>query len=112
MSKEKTSFIIGDNDTFEESGEASKLEIDNMVTIIYKMYKKAGTVRFSVATRWITIAEDKDTGLSLYPVAHFNWEEREGRARGEGEVRYLIPNQIEVNRTEVTMQLQVPFREG
>ena len=30
MSKEKTSYIIGDNDTFEESGEAAKLELDNM----------------------------------------------------------------------------------
>ena len=110
MSEEKTAFIIGDNDTFEESGEASKYELDNMVTIIYKMYKKDGTVHFSVATRWVTISEDKDTGLTLYPVAHFNWEEKEGSARGEGEVRYLIPNQIEVNRTEVRRVLTVKYQ--
>jgi hypothetical protein len=107
LSEEKTSFIIGDNDNFEESGEASKLELDNMVTLIYKMYKRKGTVHFSIATRWIDIAEDVDTGLSLYPVAHFNWEEKEGSARGEGEVRYLIPNQIEVNRTEIRRVLTV-----
>ena len=53
LSEEKTAFIIGDNDTFEESGEAAKLEVDNMVTIIYKMYKKEGTVRFSIATSCI-----------------------------------------------------------
>ena len=35
--------IIGDNDTFEESGEAAKQELDNMVTVITKMYKKKGT---------------------------------------------------------------------
>ena len=110
MSEEKTAYIIGDNDTFEESGEASKYELDNMVTIIYKMYKKDGTVHFSVASRWVTIAEDKDTGLTRYPVAHFNWEEREGSARGEGEVRYLIPNQIEVNRTEVRRVLTVKYQ--
>lgn len=99
MSEEKIPFIVGDNDSFEESGEAAKDELDNMVTIVYKMYKKDGTVRFSVASRHADIAEDVDTGLSLYPVAHFVWEEKEGSARGEGEVRYLIPNQIEVNRT-------------
>jgi hypothetical protein len=107
LSEEKTAFIIGDNETFEESGESAKLEVDNMVTIIYKMYKKEGTVRFSIATRWIEIVEDIDTGLSLYPVAHFNWEEKEGSARGEGEVRYLIPNQIEVNRTEMRRVITV-----
>ena len=110
MSEEKTAYIIGDNDTFEESGEAAKLEIDNMVTIIYKMYKKNGKVHFAVASRWVDIAKDVNTGLSLYPVAHFNWEEKEGSARGEGEVRYLIPNQIEVNRTEVRRVLTVKYQ--
>lgn len=107
LSEEKTAFIIGDSDNFEESGEASKLELDNMVTLIYKMYKKGGTVHFAISTRWVTISEDVDTGLSLYPIAHFNWEEKEGSARGEGEVRFLIPNQIEVNRTEVRRVISV-----
>ena len=99
--------IIGDNDTFEESGEASKKEVDNMVTIVYKLYKENGTVHFSIATRLLTIVDDVDLGISLYPIAHFNWEEKEGSARGEGEVRYLIPNQIEVNRTEMRRVLTV-----
>ena len=107
LKKSDEDFIIGDNDTFEESGEASKQEVDDMVTIVYKMYKEAGTVRYSVATRWVNIVEDVDTGLTLYPIAHFNWEEKEGSARGEGEVRYLIPNQIEVNRTEMRRVLTV-----
>ena len=107
MSEAKTDLIIGDNDTFEESGEAAKKELDDMVTIVYKLYKENGTVHFSIATRWVTIAEDVDTGLSLYPIAHFNWEEKEGSARGEGEVRYLIPNQIEVNKTEMRRVLTV-----
>lgn len=110
MSESKIPFIIGDTDTFEESGEAAKLELDNMVTVVYKMYKKDGTVHFSVATRWVTITEEVDTGLSLYPIAHMVWEEKEGSARGEGEVRYLIPNQIEVNRTEVRRVLTVKYQ--
>lgn len=110
MSEDKIPFIIGDNDTFEESGDAAKQELDDMVTVVYKMYKKDGTVHFSVATRWAEITDEIDTGLSLYPVAHFNWEEKEGSARGEGEVRYLIPNQIEVNRTEVRRVLTVKYQ--
>ena len=110
MSESKREFIIGDNDTFEESGEAAKIELDNMVTVIYKMFKKNGSVHFSVSTRWAEIAEEVDTGLSLYPIAHFLWEEKEGSARGEGEVRFLIPNQIEVNRTEVRRVLTVKYQ--
>ena len=109
VSEEKIKFIVGDNDNFEESGEAAKLELDNMVTIITKMYKKNGTVHFSKATRWVELKEDTDSGLTYYPVAHINWEEKEGSARGEGEIRYLIPNQIEVNRTEVRRVLTVKY---
>lgn len=107
MSEDKKDLIIGDNDTFEQAGEAAKIELDDMVTIVYKMYKKNGTVHYSIASRWVDIAEDVDTGLSLYPIAHFIWEEKKGSARGEGEVRHLIPNQIEVNRTEMRRVLTV-----
>jgi hypothetical protein len=110
MSESKIHFIIGDTDNFEESGEAAKIELDNMVTVVYKMYKQDDTVHYSIATRWVDIVEDVDTGLSLYPLAHFVWEEKEGSARGEGEVRYLIPNQIEVNRTEVRRVLTVKYQ--
>lgn len=107
MSEDKLPYIIGDNDTFEQSGEAAKDEVDDMVTIVYKMYKEGGTVHFSVATRWVEIIEDADLGITRYPVAHFVWEEKKGSARGEGEVRYLIPNQIEINKTEMRRVLAV-----
>ena len=107
MSEDKVQFIVGDTDNHEQSGDASKQEVDNMVTIVYKLYKKNGTVHFAVATRFADIVEDVNTGLTLYPVAHFNWEAKEGSARGEGEVRYLIPNQIEVNKTEMRRVLTV-----
>ena len=110
LPESKIDMIIGDNDTFEESGEAAKDELENMVTVITKMYKKDDTVHFSMATRWVTIKDDKDSGLTYYPVAHYNWEEKEGSARGEGEVRFLIPNQIEVNRTEVRRVLTVKYQ--
>jgi hypothetical protein len=110
MSAENIQYIIGDNDNIEESGEAAKYEVDDMVTIVYKMYKKDGSVHYSVASRYVDILEDTDLGIPLYPIAHFIWEEKEGSARGEGEVRYLIPNQIEVNRTEVRRVLTVKYQ--
>lgn len=110
ISEEKIKFIIGDNDNFEESGEASKIELDNMTTLITKMYKQDGTVHFTKATKWVVLKEDSDSGLTYYPIAHINWEEKEGSARGEGEVRYLTPNQIEVNRTEVRRVLTVKYQ--
>lgn len=99
VSEEKLKWICGDNDTFEESGEAAKLEKDNMCTIVTKFYKENGTVHYAKTTRYLDIKEDTDSGLSLYPIAHMIWEEKEGSARGEGEVRHHIPNQIEVNKT-------------
>jgi hypothetical protein len=110
MSESEIPNITTDSDNFEESGDASKEEVDDMVTVVYKMYKQDGTVHYSVATKLVDIVEDVDTGLSLYPIAHFIWEEKEGSARGEGEVRYLIPNQIEVNRTEVRRVLTVKYQ--
>ena len=112
LSEDKTQFIIGDNDTFDQSGDAAKKEVDDNVTVLIKMYKdlKTSTVHFSVSTRWVEIKGDTDTGLSLYPLAHMNWEEKKGSARGQGEVKFLIPNQIEVNRTEVRRVLTVKYQ--
>ena len=110
VSQDKLMYIIGDTDNFEEAGDASKEEVDDMVTIVYKMYKKDGKVHYSIATRWVDLVEDTDLGIKLYPLAHFIWEEKKGSARGEGEVRYLIPNQIEVNRTEMRRVLTVKMQ--
>ena len=110
MSEDKDELIIPDNHTFEQAGEDAKTEVDDMVTIVFKFYKMDGTVHFSVATRWVTIEEDIDMGIKMYPVAHFIWEEKKGSARGEGEVRFLIPNQIEVNKTEMRRVLTVKMQ--
>lgn len=40
-----------------------------------------------------------DTGLRLYPLSLFRWEEQRGQAYGGSEIPYLIPNQIAINRT-------------
>lgn len=109
VGESKLDLIRGDKDTFEEAGEYAKYEKDDMVTVITKMYKKNGTVHFAISTKCLDIKEDTDTGLELYPVAHMVWEEKKGSARGEGEVRRLIPNQIEVNKTIMRRLITVKY---
>lgn len=98
VSEDHISLIRGDKNVWEEAGETAKFEKDDMCTLVTKMWKENGTVWFAKATRFVDIKKPTDSGLKLYPVAHFLWEEKEGSARGEGEVRQLIPNQIEINK--------------
>lgn len=106
-SEEEIRKIIGDMDTFEESGDAAKEEVDPKVTIVYKLYKDKGKVHYSCATMMCEIVKHANLGIAVYPVAHFVWEQKKGSARGEGEVRNLIANQIEVNKTEMRRILTV-----
>lgn len=107
VGKSEILHIMGDNDNLEEAGEAAKYEKDNMVTVVTKMYKDNGTVHFAQSTRYVEIKKDTDSGLTYYPVAHVLWEEKKGSARGEGEVRHLIPNQLETNKTAMRRALTV-----
>lgn len=107
VSKKETENIIGDKENQDASGESAKYEIDDKCWLLTKMYRKDGTIYFSQSTRYVEIKKDKDTGLSLYPVAHWNWEDCEGDARGIGEVRQLIPNQLETNKTAMRRALSV-----
>lgn len=106
-SESAIAYIIGDNDTMTQAGDYSKLEKNPQCTIVTKMWKENGTVKFCQATQYVDLVGETDTGLTLYPVAHFCWKERKNWSRGEGEVRYLIPNQIELNKTLARMLLSV-----
>lgn len=99
VAKEELEKIIGDNQTWEEAGEQAKYEVDDKVTIITKFYKNNGRVYYTMSTRYLDIIKDKNSGLTRYPIVHMLWEDKAGSARGEGEVRNLIPNQLEVNKT-------------
>lgn len=99
--------IMGDYDNIEEAGETAKYEKDPMCTLVTKLYKSDGRVYFAQSTRYVEIKKDRNTGLKYYPVAHLIWEEKKGSARGEGEVRQLIPNQLETNKTAMRRALTV-----
>lgn len=107
VSNEMLQHIMGDYDNIEEAGETAKYEKDPMCTLVTKLYKADGRVHFAQSTRYVEIKKDRDTGLKYYPVAHLLWEEKKGSARGEGEVRQLIPNQLEINKTAMRRALTV-----
>ena len=98
VSKEDLELIMGDKNVWEEAGETAKFEKDDMCTLVTKMWKEDGQVWYAKSTKFVEIKKPTNSGLKFYPVAHLIWEEKEGSARGEGEVRYLIPNQIEINK--------------
>lgn len=71
-----------------------------VLTKLYKEYKNNGacTVHCVKVTERAVIRKSYDTGLRMYPIALFCWEERKNLIYGESEVTYLIPNQIAINR--------------
>lgn len=107
LSEEKVKQIIGDNATWEEAGDDAKIEKDDMCTIVTKLWKENGTVWYQKATKMVDIKKPTNTKLTRYPVAHYIWKNKKGSSRGEGEVRYLIPNQIELNKTLARTLLSV-----
>ena len=107
VSDELIKYITGDNQSFEQTGDDSKIEKDPMCTLVTKMWKEKGSVWFQKAVQKVEITKKEDTGLKLYPVAHFVWNKKKGNARGEGEVRHLIPNQLELNKTYMRICLTI-----
>lgn len=105
--KSQLQYIVGDKDVETAPGESAKYEIDDKCWLITKFYREKGTIHFSQSTRYVEIKKDRDMGITLYPIAHFNWEDQEGNARGIGEVRQLIPNQLETNKTAMRRALSV-----
>lgn len=98
ISQEEIENIVPDNDTTTQSGDSSKYELEDKALILTKLFKKNGTVWVEKATRHVQLTKPEETNLTLYPLAHFIWEEVEGSARGTGEVKQMLHNQREINK--------------
>lgn len=108
MSEEELEKIVSDEEYHEQSGKDKRTEeISTMCLVLLKLYKKDGTIWAKKSTRLATIMRDTDLKIDLYPVAHIIWERVKGSSRGQGEVEYLIPNQIEINKTATRRALAV-----
>lgn len=105
---EELELILPDDETREQAGYSSTSdEVNDMCLILLKYYKKNGTIHYTRCTKYVELEKDKDTTLTLYPIAHLNWEKVKGSSRGIGAVNCVIPNQIEINRIDARRCLAV-----
>ena len=108
ISAEKIELITPDGETQEQAGYRSLSdEVNAMCLVLLKYYKIDGRVYYTRATKNVVLEEKQDTGMSVYPVAHFIWEQRKGSARGIGAVNCIIPNQIEINKIDARRAIAV-----
>lgn len=106
VSKEMVSMIKPDKDTQDQGYDMAKVELNDSekVTVLTKYWRKDGTVHFCKVASGITIKEDTDTGMTLYPIAVMQWERRKKSIFGVGDTEGLIPNQKSINLL-VAMQI-------
>lgn len=108
ISEKEIELITEDQDIEEQSGrDLRTTEIVPMCLVLLKLYKKDGKIWAKKCTKLATVMQDTCLEIELYPVAHILWERVKGSARGQGEVEYLIPNQIEINKTATRRALVV-----
>lgn len=108
MPEEEIQKIVSDEEYHEQAGKDRRTdEISPMCLVLLKLYKHNGTVWAKKCTRLANIMDDTDLKIKLYPVAHYSWIRVKGSSRGQGEVEYLIPNQIEINKTATRRALAV-----
>ena len=101
--------IMPDGATQYNSGDRGEKEPDDSqrVTVITKLFKEwdENGDNFKVMAVKITekavVKKPWELGLTMYPIAAFQWERRRSSAYGDSEVTYLIPNQIAINQLYV-----------
>lgn len=101
-----TENLVGNRDEVEDASESDNAK----VTVLFYFTKIDGIVHIAKCTRDVEIepirpiqAINPDgtpgTGMTLYPMLKYSWEDFPNDARGLSEVEQLIPNQLEVNKT-------------
>lgn len=102
--------IVPDSDTSQEAGDSAKTEVDESrkCMSILKLWKKDGTVHICRSVRNVIYQPDTEiTGMKLYPICAMIWEQKKGSARSDGAVRWLIPNQLEINKAQARLSIAV-----
>ena len=108
ISEDKIELINSDGETLEQAGYKGVTdEVNPMCLVLLKYYKKNGKVYYTRAVKAVELECNVDTDETLYPICHMVWEEVKGSARGIGAVRYIIHNQIEINKIATRRALSV-----
>ncbi len=104
VSKDAIADIVSDEEvtdyvTTENNSTEIKLGSGKCTSLLYLELMKNGDLKFCRTTKYVKYQPDTViSGLGCYPVAALVFGNRKGTARGNGEVRPLINNQIEVNK--------------
>ena len=109
LTDEEINGIVSDMDYNEQQGKDKMImEVSPMCLVIKKFEKKEdGIIYVSESTRTCDLIEPQSTECELYPFAHYLWEEEKGYARGVSEVKGLIDNQREINKTATRRAIAV-----
>ncbi len=93
--------IRPDSEDEYQAGSMARFDLDGSekTLCLLKLYRDGeGNIRSVKVCRDSVIKEDRATGLSLYPIAMMNWEERKNCVHGISEVYSLKPNQLFINK--------------
>lgn len=87
-----------ENDPHLNAEEVKGEESEKVSTLLY-ITRENGEVCFCRSTQTVVYQPMQTIpGMKRYPIAKFTWKKKHNSSRGVGEVLWLIPNQIEVNR--------------
>lgn len=104
LKKSEIDMIVSDSDTETQTGKYGQIEMEgddstqkcNACLMYYK--GEDGIVRWSKATRYVTIRKDVSTKIRRYPIDHGVWDEVENCYHGKAECTEIHPNQRFINK--------------
>ena len=98
-SREEIERISPDEDTAWGAGDYAEKELSGTkATYVIKLYKKDGTIRYRKSCQNAVICPERDTGLTLYPVALMNWDRVKNSYHGQAVATGLCENQLYINK--------------
>lgn len=117
--KEEYELIVGDEETTRQIGNKEEVHgSEKCTSLLYMEKNEDGVVNVARSTRFCVYEPlhpisgmdsegNPSCGLKSYPVVNFIWEKVPNSARGVSEVKQLIPNQLELNKTLARRSMSV-----
>lgn len=68
------------------------------VTLLTRFWRENDTIMAIQSVENVIVKEAWDTGVTLYPICIFCWDETDNCIYGHSEITELIPNQVAINR--------------
>ncbi|MBR5278759.1 MAG: hypothetical protein IKU23_05795 [Clostridia bacterium] len=92
--------ITSDEDTVTQSGDMARIELEGTKCIsLIKLWRgENGNILYRKSVKNAVIQDVTDTGLSLYPIAFYNWTAVKNSWHGQAVGTGLIDNQIFINK--------------